>query len=90
MRVYVDAHRVARDTGQGLGYMLALSYWIFVFPMYAPLVWGLVLVYLFYGALAGLVFAVLGRPNTGQRILKNTWRQSVPLLRHPVKLGRLK
>lgn len=90
MRVYVDAHRVARDTGQGLSFMLAACYWLIVFPMYAPLVWGLALVYVFYGALAALVFAVLGRPHTGQSILKNTWRQSVPLLRHPAKIGRLK
>jgi len=90
MRVYVDAHRVGADTGHAIGGLFKLSYWVFLFPVLAMVIYPIALAIAGYGLATALVFGVLGRPNTARSIARNSFRQAGAVCRWLHRLGQFR
>lgn len=84
----VDAYRVAEDTGKALGFGIKASYWIFLFPLLAMVVYPIALAIAGYGLIVALVFAVLGRSGTARSIARNSLRQASAPCKWMHRLGQ--
>jgi hypothetical protein len=88
--IAVDAHRMGNDMARAFGGLFKLSYWIFLWPLLAMVVYPIALVVAGYGLIAALVFAVLGRPNTARSIARNSLHQAAVPCRWLRRLGQFR